>query len=173
MLLATTTARKCLLAISVSVLMSAAGAPVATAEPSEHPIKVLDRSTQLLFTTLDNGTQDINPDEIWRVRAASTSDEPPGSIVIDYGFERIYVKDSLDNVVAKIRAQRDLRKFTTPGGAPIYIAPDKVIGVNRPIAHEHHQNSNAIIIVKEGQQQVQETRQAITDVLKQAQKPPL
>ena len=126
---------------------------------------------ELLFTTLDNDTQNINAEQIWRVRSASISDEPAGSIVIDYGDERIFVKGSLDNVVEKIRTQRELRKFTSPSGAPIYIAPDKVIGINRPIPHQHHENSHSIIIAREGQQQVQETRQAITDALKQGDKP--
>ena len=78
---------------------------------------------ELLFTTLDNDTQTINAEQIWRVRSASTSDEPAGSIVIDYGYERIFVKGSLDNVVEKIRTQRELRKFTSPSGAPDLTSP--------------------------------------------------
>ena len=48
-----------------------------------------------------------------------------------------------------------------------------MIGINRPIPHQHHENSHSIIIAREGQQQVQETRQAITDALKQGDKPKL
>jgi hypothetical protein len=44
----------------------------------------------LTFQTLDGDTQQVNPDEIWRIRATSTSDEPRGAIVIDYGWERVY-----------------------------------------------------------------------------------
>jgi hypothetical protein len=36
----------------------------------------------------------VNPDEIWRIRATSTSDEPPGAVVIDYGFDRVYVNQT-------------------------------------------------------------------------------
>jgi hypothetical protein len=168
MLLPPMTARRYRLAAAAMLLMiGGLSGPSALAGPAEQPTHVAQNSGQLLFNTLDDNTQDINAEEIWRVRAASGSDEPPGSIVIDYGFERIFVKDKLDNVVEKIRGQRDLRRFTSPVGAPIYIAPDKVIGVNRPIAAQHHQNSKSIIIAREGQQQVQETRQAITDALKQ------
>src|SRR5262245_19806902 len=56
---------------------------------------------QLTFQTLDGDTQQVNPDEIWRIRATSTSDEPPGAIVIDYACERVYVKESLASVVEK------------------------------------------------------------------------
>jgi hypothetical protein len=164
MLLPIMTVRRCRLAVAALLLI---GAPAVLAGPGERPMPVAQNSGQLLFETLDNDTQDVNAEEIWRVREASTSDEPPGAIVIDYGFERLFVKDTLDHVVEKIRGQRDLRKFTSPSGAPIYIAPDKVIGINRSLPQQHHANSKSIIIIREGQQQVRETRQAITDALKQ------
>jgi hypothetical protein len=44
---------------------------------------------QLTFQTLDGDTQQVNPDEIWRIRATSTTDEPTGAIVIEYAFERV------------------------------------------------------------------------------------
>ena len=50
---------------------------------------------ELTFQTLDGGMQQINSEEIWRIRATYASDEPPGAVVIDYAFERVYVKDSL------------------------------------------------------------------------------
>ena len=34
------------------------------------------QGVQLTFQTLDGDTQQVNPDEIWRIRATSTSDEP-------------------------------------------------------------------------------------------------
>jgi hypothetical protein len=70
----------------------------------------------LTFQTLDGDTQQVNPDEIWRIRATSTSDEPRGAIVIDYGWERVYVKESLASVVEKVGSVRPLKKFTLPGG---------------------------------------------------------
>ena len=51
------------------------------------------QGVQLTFQTLDGDTQQVNSEEIWRIRATSTSDEPPGAVVIDYAFDRVYVKE--------------------------------------------------------------------------------
>ncbi len=104
-------------------------------------------------------------DEIWRIRATSTSDEPPGAVVIDYAFERVYVKESLASVVEKVGGVRPLKKFTLPAGKPVYIVAVKVTGVTRAIPHQHHPNAHAIIVSREGQTQVQETREAISEAL--------
>jgi len=121
--------------------------------------------TQVTFQTLDGATQQVNPDEIWRIRATSTSDEPPGAIVIDYAFERVYVKESLASVVEKVGGVRPLKKFTLPGGGPVYIVAPKVTGVTRAIPHQSHPNAHAIILSREGQTQVQEMREAVSEAL--------
>ena len=107
----------------------------------------------------------MSSDEIWRIRATSTSDEPPGAIVIDYAFERVYVKESLASVVEKVGGVRPLKKFTLPAGGPVYIVATKVTGVTRAIPDLHHPNAHAIIVSREGQTQVQETREAINQAL--------
>jgi hypothetical protein len=132
---------------------------------AERQVKSADAGG-VSFQTLDGDFQQVDVNEIWRIRATNSIDEPPGAVVIDYAFERLYVKDTLDNVVGKVAAQRKVERFTLPSGAPIYIAPDKVIGVSRAIPGQHHQNAHAIIIAREGQQQVQETREAVREVLK-------
>lgn len=155
------------LALSLPIVAGCLGAaPTVTAAPNEQPRAVAALAGQISFHTLDGDEQQVSVEQIWRVRAATTSDEPAGATMIDYGYERIFVKDTLDSIVGLIRAQRDLRQFTLPSGAPIYIAPDKIIGINRPIAHQHHQLSQSVIIAREGQQQVRESRQSITDALK-------
>ena len=60
---------------------------------------------------------------------------------------------------------RPLKKFTLPNGAPVYIVAAKVTGVTRAIPHQHHPNAHAIIVSREGQTQVQETREAISEAL--------
>ena len=130
-----------------------------------HPAAIAPQSALLTFQTLDGATQQVNPDEIWRIRATSASGEPPGAIVIDYGFERVYVKESLASVVEKVGGVRPLKKFTLPGGAPVYIVAAKVTGVTRSIPHLHHPSAHAIIVVREGQTQVQETPKAISEAL--------
>lgn len=130
-----------------------------------HPAAIEPQGAQLTFQTLDGDTQQVNPEEIWRIRATSTSDEPPGAVVIDYAFERVYVKDSLASVVEKVGGVRPLKKFTLPGGAPVYIVATRVTGVTRAIPHQSHPNAHAIIVSREGQTQVQETPEAINETL--------
>ena len=84
-----------------------------------HPAAIAPQVAEVTFQTLDGNTQQVNPEEIWRIRATYTGDEPPGAVVIDYAFERVYVKDSLASVVEKVGGVRALKKFTLPGGAPV------------------------------------------------------
>lgn len=121
----------------------------------------------LTLQTLDGDTQQVNPEEIWRIRATSTSDEPRGAIVIDYGWERVYVKESLASVVEKVGGVRPLKKFTLPGGGAVYIVVAKVTGVTRAIPQVSHPNAHTIIVCREGQTQVQETPEAINSALHQ------
>jgi hypothetical protein len=151
------------LALLVSLLMSAI--PVVTA--AERPAPDDTSDVQISFETLDGDVQQVNVDEIWRVRAASTSDEPAGAVVINYAYERIFIRDALESVVDKIRQQRDIKKFTLPSGAPVYIVASKVISINRPIPQQAHQNSRSVIVMREGRQQVQESREAVRQSLEQ------
>jgi hypothetical protein len=130
-----------------------------------HPAAIAPQGAELTFQTLDGDTQQVNSEEIWRIRATSTSDEPPGATVIDYAFERLYVKESLVSVVEKVGGVRPLEKFTLPAGAPVYIVATKVTGVTRAIPHQSHPNAHAIIVSREGQTQVQETPEAISEEL--------
>ena len=160
MLMAAMKARLPLLALLLTCLVSL----TALAETDKRQSAPLD-GAPLTFRTLDDNTQQVSPDEIWRIRGAATSEEPPGAVVIDYAFERVYVKESLANVVEKVSGVRPLKKFTLPSGAPVYIVTSKVIGITRPIAHQHHQNAHAVIVAREGQTQVQESREAISEAL--------
>ena len=160
MLVAAIEARLSLLTLLLTCLVSW----TALAETDERQSALVDGG-QLTFRTMDDNTQQVNPDEIWRIRGAATSDEPRGAIVVDYAYERLYVKDSLANVVEKVSGMRTLKKFTLPGGAPVYIVTSKVIGITRALAHQHHPNAHAIIVAREGQTQVQELREAISDAL--------
>jgi hypothetical protein len=149
------------LTLLIAMLFVSAGAATAI----ETPEKTADPKRGMLFHTLDGDSQEVNADEIWRVRQATGIDEPKGAVVIDYAFERLYVQDSLDSVVSSIRDQRKIEKFSSPSGAPIYILPGKVIGIARALPDQHHPNSKSIIIAKEGQQQVRETRDAVREAL--------
>ena len=153
---------------SLSALMLLCFCLVSWAAAAEEPDRraaIAPQAAQLTFQTLDDGTQQVNPDEIWRIRPTSTSDEPPNAIVIDYAFQRVYVKESLASVVEKVNGVRPLKKFTLPGGGPVYILATKVTGVTRAIPYQSHPNAHAIIFSREGQTQVQETPEAISEAL--------
>ena len=132
---------------------------------NRHAAAIAPQGAQLTFQTLDGDTQQVNPEEIWRIRATSTSDEPPGAVVINYAFKRVYVKDSLASVVEKVGGNRPLKKFTLPGGGPVYIVAAKVTGIISAIPQQHHPNAHALIVSREGQTQVQETPEAISEAL--------
>ena len=153
--------------VSVLALLFCLVSLTAAAEEAatHHPTAMAPQAAQLTFQTLDGDTQQVNSEEIWRIRATSTSDEPPDAVVIDYGFERVYVKESLASVVVKVGGVRPLKKFTLPAGGPVYIVATKVTGVTRAIPNLHHPNAHAIIVSREGQTQVQETREAINQAL--------
>ena len=85
-----------------------------------HPTAIAPQGAQLTFQTMDGDTQQVNPEEIWRIRATSTADEPPGAVVIDYAFERVYVKESLASVVEKVGGAGPSKKFTLPSGGGQY-----------------------------------------------------
>jgi hypothetical protein len=162
------------LTLSAAILIGCMGAAIAQQSLQQGPNQGQERPTptatdphaQLSFHTLDDDVQQVSVDQIWRIRAASTRDEPAGSIVVDYGWTRVFVKDSLENVVGKLRSYRDVIKFTSPSGEPIFIPRDKITGITRPIANQHHQKSKSIVVAREGQQQVQESRETIIDAMK-------
>ena len=155
--------RPVVLKLSVSVVLLW----LSTALAAERPVQSANPGG-ISFPTLDGDVQQVELNEVWRIRGASGREEPSGAVIIDYAFERLFVKDTLDTVVGKVRDQRRIERFTLPGGAPVYIAADKVIGVMRAIPGQHHQNTRSIIIAREGQQQVRETRDAIRDLLQSA-----
>ncbi len=140
------------------------GLAAAAERPGDGPSP--KSNAQISFQTLDGDVQQVNVDEIWRIRATFAHDEPQNAVVIDYGWERIFVKDRLESAVDKIRALRNLKKFTTPGGDPVYIVTAKITGIVRPIPNQHHENTKSIIVTREGQQQVRESREAVGDALK-------
>ncbi|WP_125461626.1 MULTISPECIES: hypothetical protein [Rhodomicrobium] len=146
--------------LCVWLLALAAGAAQAAERPAnEAPLGGVS------FRTLDGDVQEVEISEIWRIRDTAGRDEPPGAVVIDYAFERLYVKDTLDNVVAKVRVRRKVDRFTLPSGKPVYVVADKVIGIMRAIPGQHHERSKSLLMAREGQQQVQESREAIRELL--------
>jgi hypothetical protein len=72
-------------------------------------------------------------------------------------IERMLVND-LEKVVGRVGERRRVKRFTPPSGAPVYL-----IGIARALPNPHHRRSRSIIIARVGQQQVQESREAVRD----------
>ena len=147
--------------LSIALLTGGVSATGAAAQDA----KTADPVGKISLHTLDGDVQQVNIDEIWRVRGPSGRDEPAGAVIVDYAFERLFVKGPLESVINDIGSQRKIVKFTSPSGAPIYILPEKVIGISRALPYQHHENSKSIIIAREGQQQVREPRDSVRDAL--------
>jgi hypothetical protein len=141
------------------------GTAAAQESDTSHPAATAPQGKQLTFQTMDGDSQRVYPEEIWRIRATFTSEEPPGAVVIDYGSERVFVKESLASVVERVAPLRHLEKFTLPVGGPVYIGAARVTGVIRAIPNLSHPKARAIIVSLEGRTQVQETREAIIEVI--------
>jgi hypothetical protein len=159
----------CHLALSAALFFGFAGVAAAQQQSQQQPGATGSTEpigAQISFHTMDNDLQQVSVQQIWRIRPALSSDEPRGSIVVYYGWSRLFVKDGLNDVVEKVNGHSSLVKLTSPGGAPVYIPREKVIGISRPLAYKHHQNTKAIVVAREGEQQVQETREAVTEALK-------
>lgn len=149
------------LILSIALLTGGVSATGAAAQDA----KTAAPAGKISLHTLDGDVQQVNIDEIWRVRGPSGRDEPAGAVIVDYAFERIFVKGPLESVINDIGSQRKIVKFTSPSGAPIYILPEKVIGISRALPYQHHENSKSIISAREGQQQVREPRDSVRDAL--------
>jgi hypothetical protein len=118
------------------------------------------------FQTLDGDVQQVDVGEIWRIRASAGNEEPDGAVLIDYAFERLFVKEGLQSVIDKLGEKRHIVRFTLPSGMPVYVVAEKVIGITRAMQGQHHPKSKSLIVAREGQQQVQETREAVREALR-------
>jgi hypothetical protein len=123
-----------------------------------------DPNATISYQTLDGKLEKIGVSAIWRIRATLPHGEPPGATVIDSMFNRIFVKDSIENVISQIH-DKNIRKFTAPRGEPVYMAADKITRILRPIPTQHSHNTKAIIVTRVGQQQVQESPGSVQDAL--------
>jgi hypothetical protein len=144
----------------ISVLLAAINITGAQQQPGGS----WDPNATISFQTLDGKSDKIGVSAIWRIRATLSPGEPTEGTVIDSMFERILAKDSVEDVMGQIH-DKNIRKFTAPTGEPVYMAADKITRILRPIPAQHHQNTKAIIVTQIGQQQVQESPEAIRDAL--------
>jgi len=142
----------------------------ATLQPTRSPRIVLGRKHPGRITSLsdggivvdlrDGGTQVVQFGEIWRIRRAFASDEPPGTTVIDFADNRLFVATPLATLVGDTGKKIPLVQFTAPNGEIVYMAANKVTDIFNSLPGLHNPLSKAVIGTRDGAQQVIETGHA-------------
>jgi len=110
----------------------------------------------LVVVLKDGGTQAVELSEIWRIRRAFASNEPPGTTIIDIANNRLFVPARLSDVIADVGRKVPLTKLTAPNGDDIYIAATKVTDITNALPELHNPQSKTVIGTRDGIQQVLE-----------------
>jgi hypothetical protein len=123
----------------------------------KHPGKLTSLSDDGVAVTLkEGGAQVVQLAEIWRLRRAFASDEPPGASVIDFANNRLFVATPLAELVENLGKKVAITKLTAPNGETIYMVASKVTDISRAIPGLHNPESKAVVGTRDGTQQVSE-----------------
>ncbi|HZV20558.1 MAG TPA: hypothetical protein VE986_03340 [Hyphomicrobiales bacterium] len=121
----------------------------------KHPGHIMGLSPQGISVDLkDGGAQVVQFAEIWRIRRAFASDEPPGTAVIDFANNRLFVATPVSYLVENVGRKIPLTKLTAPNGEAIYIAAGKVTDIANALPGLHNPASKTVIGTRDGTQQV-------------------
>lgn len=120
----------------------------------------------------DGGTQVIQFGEIWRIRRAFASDEPPSTTVVDFADNRLFVATPLANLVSDTGKKIPLVPFTAPNGEVVYMAAQKVTEISNSLPGLHNPLSKSVIGTRDGAQQVLEAADAARRMVADAHKAP-
>jgi hypothetical protein len=123
----------------------------------KHPAKVTRLDDEGVVVDLrDGGTQVVQFGEIWRIRRAFASDEPPGTSVIDFANNRLFVATPLAGLIENVGKKIPLTQLTAPNGEAIYLAANKVTDIYGALPGVHNPLSKTVIGTRDGTQQVLE-----------------
>ncbi|MFY9642475.1 MAG: hypothetical protein WCD20_04040 [Rhodomicrobium sp.] len=133
-----------------------------------HPGRITGLSDSGIVVDLkDGGTQTVQFNEIWRIRRAFAYDEPPGTTVIDFADNRLFVATPIATVVDDAAKKIPLVQFTAPNRETVYMAAEKVTDISNSIPGLHNPLSKSVIGTRDGAQQVVEAadsaRRMVTD----------
>jgi hypothetical protein len=121
----------------------------------KHPGKITAQDGEGVVVDLrDGGTQVVQFGEIWRIRRAFASDEPPGTSVIDFANNRLFVATPLPGLVENVGKKTPLAQLTAPNGEIVYMAANKVTDISGALPGLHHPLSKTLIGTRDGVQQV-------------------
>jgi len=154
------------LAAGGGILASAPAEAQFTSRPPHRPTIILGRRHPGRITGLagdgvivdlrDGGQQVVQFSEIWRIRRAFASDEPPGTAVIDFANNRLFVATPVANLIADIGKNIAVVQFTAPNGEIIYMAANKITDIFNSLPGLHNPLSKTVIGTRDGTQQVLE-----------------
>jgi hypothetical protein len=127
----------------------------------QHPGRVTRYSDDGIVVDLkDGGTQVVQFGEIWRIRRAFASDEPPGTTVVDFADNRLFVATPVASLVADMGKKIPLVPFTAPNGEAVWMAAKKVTDITNSLPGLHNPLSKSVIGTRDGAQQVLEAADA-------------
>lgn len=109
----------------------------------------------------DSGIQAVQFGEIWRIRRAFASDEPPGTTVIDFADKRLFVTTPVATLIAGIGKNIAIVQFTAPNGEIVYMSASNVTDVSDALSGLHNPLSKTVIGTKDGTQQITEPADAV------------
>jgi hypothetical protein len=122
----------------------------------KHPGKLTGLSDDGVSVSLREGAQVVQFDEIWRIRKTFASDEPPGTSIIDFANNRLFVTAPLDQLIAGLGKKVAIAKLTAPNGEIVYMVASKVTDIARALPGVHNPASKAVVGTRDGTQQVLE-----------------
>ena len=167
--------RKLALLALLAVVIAPEPAPAAAARTFNGPANIFGnwhtgRITQfkddsLTVDLMAGGTQAVKFKDIWRIRQAFASDEPPGTTLIDLANNRLFVETPLSDVVANVGRKVPLTKLTAPNGEGIYIAAAKITGISNALPELHNPLSKSVIETRDGIQQVVESADTARQII--------
>jgi hypothetical protein len=126
-----------------------------------HPGRVTEIAGEGLTVDLKGGgLQAVQFSEIWRIRRAFASDEPPGTTVIDFANNRLFVVTPIDDLIEGVGKKVPITKLTAPNGEAIYMVASKITDISNALPGLHNPLSKTVNGTRDGTQQVLEPADA-------------
>jgi len=97
----------------------------------------------LKFIEYHGGQIEIDPKRVIKLRAASLSDEPTGTVFVDYASNGTFVRGALADISRLFGAHMRLVAFHAPDGQEIFVNMDGIASV----AVDDRYAGNAVLIV--------------------------
>ena len=111
-----------------AALVELFGAEATASAPAAEP-----RAALFPLTGLDGSRVLVAPGAIFRIRAALPEAEQ-GATSVDYGSDRLFTNESVEDLLARIAPAERFVTLTTRGGLPVWLAADAISMVREALA---------------------------------------